>query len=126
MGDAGNILVCVTRQKNCDRLIRYGATFQEADNTLYVLHMVYRNEKFLHASDEGLALEYLFDISKTYGADLNLIKTQNLEQSLADFIAEHHIGKVIFGKTNNQNAERKNHKLAQYLVDDERIEILII
>lgn len=126
MEKSGNILVCVTRQRNCDRLIKYGASFQNEENTLYILHMVNKNEKFLHASDEGMALEYLFDIAKVNGAELSLLKTESLEKSLEQFIEEHNIQKVIFGKSNNGSEEKESHRFAKILTENKSIEILII
>ncbi len=56
-----NIMVCVTQQKTCERLILSGYKLAEATKgKLYVIHVVNEKDKFLNNVNDGEALEYLF------------------------------------------------------------------
>lgn len=62
------VMVCVTQQKTCERLILEGyKLINSNDDKLYVIHVVNEREKFLENDDDGEALEYLFNVSKKAG-----------------------------------------------------------
>jgi len=125
MDQLENVLVCVTRQKNCDRLIKYGADMIKDQAELFILHMVHKDEKYLHVSNEGDALEYLFDIAKKHGAELSLQKVDDFQSKLNDFICKNKVKKIILGKPNNGSTEIKNHIIAKNILNKE-LDIIII
>ena len=59
-----NVLVCVTQQQTCDRLITYGRKLaDENGGDLMIIHIDSYEFKYLAGSDDGEALEYLYQKS---------------------------------------------------------------
>jgi K+-sensing histidine kinase KdpD len=94
-----NIMVCVTQQKNCERLIQRGATIKEKLNgELFVIHVAREGVNFLGNNKEADALEYLFDISKGVGADLTVLRSNSIVNTLVNFIENKKIEHVVLGE----------------------------
>ena len=95
-----NILVCVTQQKTCERLIKKGAHLREKlGGDLYVIHVAKEGVNFLGNQKEAEALEYLFDISKNVGAELTVLRANNIISTIEKFAVEKSIGHIILGET---------------------------
>ena len=60
--------------------------------------------KFLGNSKEGEALEYLFGISKSVGAELNVLRSDNIQKTIVEFAKEHKITDVIVGEPPQDNS----------------------
>lgn len=94
------IMVCVTQQKSCERLIKRGADLCRGEHDeLYVVHVVKEDWKYFGKLEESDALEYLFDISKTYGAFLSVIKAPDIVSTLSRFMEEHQVDEVVMGES---------------------------
>ncbi len=94
-----NIMVCVTQQKNCERLIQRGAAIKDKlKGDLFVIHVAREGVNFLGNNKEAEALEYLFDISKSVGADLTVLRSNSIVNTLVDFIENKKIEHVILGE----------------------------
>ena len=66
-----SVMVCVTTQRACERLIEAGAKAAEPSSSpLHVVHVAGSHQHFFNMEDEGAALEYLFAASKRRGADM--------------------------------------------------------
>lgn len=93
-----NVMVCVTQQKTCERLILSGHNLikNEKDN-LYVIHVVYEKDKFLDKSSDGEALEYLFSVSKEAGAELTVIRAKDIIKAAVDFAASKKATDIVMG-----------------------------
>ncbi len=101
-----NIMVCVTQQKTCDRLIKYGADqINGDDGELYVLHIAKEGFNFLGNDADGEALEYLFEKAKAYGADLTVIRSNNILNTLVSQAKKNKITKVIMGQSGEADAK---------------------
>lgn len=107
-----NVMVCVTQQKTCDRLIKQGADFLgEEDGELFVIHVAKYGFNFLGNSKEGEALEYLFEKSKEYGANLTVIRSNDVPKTLKDLTEKNNITHIVLGEsseTNQKNDMVKN------------------
>ena len=104
-----NVLVCVTQQKNCERLIRYA---EDLKNTLrcgdlHVLHVAKSNYNFLNNETEGEALEYLFGISKSLGANLAVIKSDEIEKTITQYAGNNNIAHIVIGAS--RDGKDENH-----------------
>jgi len=98
-----NILVCVTQQKNCERLIKKAAEIgKPAGAQIHVLHVARENINFLSGNSDSEALEYLFRCSKAVGANLTVIKSDNVIKAIADYVKENNIDCIILGKSNSK------------------------
>ncbi len=105
-----NIMVCVTQQKTCERLILNGYRLVEASKgKLYVIHVVNEKEKFLENVDDGEALEYLFGVSKKVGADLTVLRSKDIKKTMIDFAVNNNITHIVMGTPpNNGEVESPN------------------
>ncbi|RKD22527.1 universal stress protein [Caminicella sporogenes] len=119
-----NIMVCVTQQKSCERLIRRGAEIKKQLNgELHVIHVVKEGWKYFGKLKESDALEYLFDKSKSYGADLTVIKAPDIEETLRNFAEKNNIDIIVMGesfeKSEQQNMiKRLKNKLSYEVIID--------
>ncbi len=101
------IMVCVTQQKSCERLIDYGVTrISSKNDELHVVHVVKENWKYFGQLEEEDALEYLFDVSKKSSAQLSVIKASDIEKTLSDFAKKNKITHIIMGASNEQSEQQ--------------------
>lgn len=99
MGSRQNVLICVTRQRSCERLIRVG--YERSKTTggkPYVIHVAPLGENFLGNPKEGEALDYLFHISKQVGAEMTVLRSNEVVDVLSSFSQKHNIGIIILGE----------------------------
>lgn len=94
------IMVCVTQQKQCDRLIHRASTLRKnEDDELYVIHVVKENWRYFGKLKEADALEFLFDSAKAYGATLSVFKSQDIETTLANFAEKESVDVIVMGES---------------------------
>lgn len=99
MDNDKKILVCVTQQKTCERLIKRGSKVRdELDGELFIIHVAANGVNFLGNSKEGEALEYLFGISKSVGADLTVLRSDNISKAIIGFAKDNKITDIILGE----------------------------
>ena len=120
-----NILVCVTQQKTCERLIRKAAELKdEYKGNLSVIHVIKESWNILDNSKEGEALEYLFGISKAAGANLSVLKSDEIVSTIAQYARDNRIDLIILGNSANDHMENNfSHELIKLLPE---IEIKVI
>lgn len=94
-----NVMVCVTQQKTCARLIRNGARLKDKiDGELFIIHVVKDGLNFLGNQREGEALEYLFNKSKEVGADMTVLRSHNVTEALVGFAKDRKIRHIVLGE----------------------------
>ncbi len=94
------VLVCVTKQTSCERLIRAGAQFAaEQGGELSVVHVAAAGTNFLESESEGEALEYLFGIAKEYGADMTVLRADDVLRALVRHARDKRATHIILGVT---------------------------
>lgn len=99
-----NVLVCVTQQKTCEKLIKQGAELsREQSGNLYILHVVNENDKLLNNFSDGDALEYLFKISKDVGAELTVKRSKDVIKTVVDFAEEMKITHIVLGNSRSKD-----------------------
>lgn len=91
-------MVCVTVQKTCERLIREGAALS-GDAGLRVVHVVRPGAAVLGEGNESNALEYLFRISREYGAEMDMLRADDVIATIVDFAARNGIVNLVIGAT---------------------------
>jgi K+-sensing histidine kinase KdpD len=93
-------MVCVTQQKTCDRLIQYGHEFlQDEKGELFIIHVAHYQFKFLGNSQEGEALEYLYEKALEYGAQLTVVRSNHVLDTLVDLVQKYKITHIILGES---------------------------
>ena len=90
-----------------------------------IIHVAKEGLNFLDNPHEGEALQYLFEISKSVGADLSVLKSDNVVKCIADFAKEKNIDCIILGES---PADADNSRFYTKLrnVLDPRINIKVI
>lgn len=100
------IMVCVTGQRSCERLIVHGVRRAEQGGgerrPLYIVHSVLNGQRFMNSKDEADAIDYLFTCAQYAGAELTILRSDSVEQSLADFAHEHDVGVIVLGAPGEQ------------------------
>jgi len=112
MNNLRNVMVCVTQQKTCERLIMNGyRESNEGQDNLYVIHVVNEKDKFLNNTSDGEALEYLFGVTKKVGADLTVLRSKDIIKAIADFATKNNITQLIMGASPN-GEDIESHSIA--------------
>lgn len=95
-----NVMVCVTQQKTCDRLIRYGHEVLDGqEGELFIIHVAPKDFKILGSSEEGEALDYLYGKAIEYGANLTVVRSNNILDTLVELVDKNQITHVILGQS---------------------------
>lgn len=89
-------MVCVTVQMTCERLIREGAKLA-GEEGLSVVHVVKNGGAVLGDKNESNALEFLFRISREYGAEMDMLRSADVTDTLVQFARENEIGYLVIG-----------------------------
>lgn len=94
-----NIMVCVTQQKTCERLIKKGKELKdEINGELHVVHVAREDENFLGNSKQAEAIEYLYGISKSAGADMTVLRSNNVCGAITKFAIDNQVGYIVLGE----------------------------
>jgi len=100
LNNVPRVMVCITRQKTCERLIRVGKRLVNGSNgDLSVVHVARVGDNFLGSSDEGEALDYLFQVAKQAGAELTVLRSENVLNTLLDFAKRNNITEIVMGES---------------------------
>lgn len=121
---AGHVLVCVTGQKTCEKLIVEGARIaKENASELSVLHVVKPGASLLGNASEGDALEYLYRIATEHDADMAMIRSDNVEATIARQAEKLNCDCLIIGKSNGSK-EKSFHMKMQLLLPTVEIKMI--
>ena len=97
-----SVLVCVTGQKSCERLIAAGARLaDESDGRLLVMHVAHVGEHVLGYRNEPEALEYLLEVSVRYGADMFVKKSDDVVGAIESEAKERGVDTLVAGRAVN-------------------------
>ena len=91
------IMVCVTTQKSCDKLIAKGVERAAGQGALHVVHCVQTGHNFMGTPFEGDAIEYLFTAAQLAGAELDLLRAKDVENALVEYAVSHGIHVMVLG-----------------------------
>lgn len=98
MNKQNHIMVCVTGQRSCNRLIRQSAAFAKTlDCPMSVIHVADETSPFLGKGDTAGALEHLFEVSSCYGADMTIVRSTDVIGALTEYAIENHITYAVIG-----------------------------
>ena len=120
-----SVLVCVTQQKSCERLIRFGAELKKKDGELYIIHVTKDNWNFVDNDKDGEAMEYLFSLAKSYGADLTILNSDKIPETVAQFAQHYQCDVIVTGEGPNTGHNPFNNRL-QVLLKDTDTSIMIV
>lgn len=120
-----SILVCVTQQKSCERLIRAAADMLGENGMLYVIHVTKENWNFIDNEKDGEAMEYLFSVSKSYGADLTILHSDRIVETISQFAQHYNVEAIVIGEAPGGSSTAFYSRLSQ-LLEDSTIKIRTI
>ena len=121
-----NIMVCVTKQRTCQRLIDYGKTLMSSDDTIHIIHVTGSDYNFLGDSEENKALEFLYEKSREVGADLTVLKSDDTILTLCSLAKENEITKMVVGAS-GEVAESASSFLGELRTRlDKAVELIIV
>ncbi len=92
-----NIMVCVTLQNTCHKLIEYAEKIREPNDKLFVLHVAKNGQSFMGALDEATTLEFLYSVSQKVNADMTVLHSDNVASTIIDFIKTNNISLAVLG-----------------------------
>lgn len=107
MRNRKRIMVCVTQQKSCHRLIEAGNALRRSEgDELHVVHVFKENWRYFGQMKESDALEYLFDAAREFGAELSVFRAEDIEETLKNYIQGHKITTVVMGESQESTAQQ--------------------
>ncbi|MBQ9195622.1 MAG: universal stress protein [Clostridia bacterium] len=92
------ILVCVTVQKECQRLILAGKRLADSARLpLRVLHVAVPDAVPLGSPDTQEALNFLYALSREAGAEMTLLYSADVRQAIVNYAHQVHAVCVVVG-----------------------------
>ena len=95
-----NVMVCVTQQRTCDRLIKFGhEMLTDQGGQLHIVHVTgIRNDTYEDGNNKT-ALAYLYTRAEAYGAQLTIEESDDVVDTLVDLVREHQITHIVMGES---------------------------
>lgn len=90
-----SVLVCVTGQHDCDRLIKVGEKISSSKNMQ--LHVLCVHPPVEDLSLMSSEIEYLYKTSKDLGGDMTIIFNDDAPQTAADFAEKINAKQLVTG-----------------------------
>lgn len=101
-----SILVCVTAQKECARLIRRGHSLaQERGQQLHVLHVSQARSAQTSLKEEADTLNKLFELAHEADADMEVLYENDVQKAICRYAGDIDAGVVVvgYGKSGSMN-----------------------
>ena len=97
---AKKIMVCVTPQKTCDRLIIQGHELcTEKKDALFIIHVAGYDFKFEAGTEEAAALDYLYEKAFEYGANLTVVRSSDVLDTLVSLVRKNKASHIVMGQS---------------------------
>ena len=128
-----NIAACVTLQNTCRGLISYAQSLRDEGDQLYVLHVALNGTSFMGAVNDAQTLEYLYTVSQEAGADMTVLHSDNVLNTIADFVADKGITHLVLGAPSKNTKDngiigalsaRLGNTVCLYLYDKQKGELI--
>lgn len=95
-----NVMVCVTQQRTCDRLIKFGyQLLTDQGGELHIVHVTGARLNSLGIDNSQAAMEYLHEKAKSYGGELTVIESEDVVDTLLDLVKKHKITHIVLGES---------------------------
>ena len=121
-----NVMVCVTQQKTCDRLIKYGHEFLgDEKGELFIIHVAHNQFNFLGNLKEGEALEYLYEKALEYGANLTVVRSNDVLDTLTDLVEKNKITHVVMGESGETESDSNVVDLLQSKISSHALLVVV-
>lgn len=108
-GAEHRIMVCVTPQKSCERLIKRGAArAKETGGQFAVVYVNKKKELNRELKEEKVLLE-LFEKAKANNGTVSILSGENVYNTLASFAKQNKVTHIIVGKSLRSAFEIQKH-----------------
>ena len=98
MTDKACILVCVTVQKECERLIRRGSDDARAHHLpLHIIHVNTGKNYYLGNPDAAEALNHLYALARETDAEMNILYNSDVLDAIVTYAKENGARELILG-----------------------------
>jgi len=98
-GVKSRIMVCVTPQKSCRRLVERGAERAKETNGEFCVVYVNKNNDISNDLKQNKVLLELFDLAQKMGGTVSILVGKKISKTLAEFAKENNITEIIVGKS---------------------------
>ena len=115
----GGLMVCVTGQHSCERLLELGSRVRLPGQKMYCVHCVQTGRNFLNNLYEPLAIEFLFSCSSLFDAELTILRANNVIDALVEFAQTNRVSKIVLGPSPVKDETSFSAKLSARLPDVE-------
>lgn len=123
------VMVCVTGQRSCEKLIMRGAKRSvegagepgieggraPAPLPLYVVHCVQTGQNFMNTPYEADAIDYLFTCAQVVGAELTILRADSVEDALVDFAHKNGVAIMVTGSSSE--SDRRGGRFVRKLME---------
>ena len=100
LGPKAKTVVCVTDQRNCDRIIRSASIIAEITSTdLAVINI--GNPSRLQDPD---SIEYLFNVTAQYGGEMTVLYHTDPAKAIVKYIKGNKVGNLVTGLPESPNS----------------------
>lgn len=117
--DAVGVMVCVTGQRSCERLIERGADRVNKEQKLFIVHCVQTGHNFMNSPYEADAIEYLFTAARLVGAELTILREDDVINALVKFANDNNVKLIILGASPDSGTESFVNRFAMRLPEVE-------
>ena len=94
-----NVMVCVTQQRTCDRLIKFGhEMLTDQGGELHIVHVTGVREDS-EDSDNRTALAYLYTRAEAFGAQVTVKESDDVVDTLVELVREYGITHIVLGES---------------------------
>lgn len=93
LGPRTKTVVCVTDQRQCDRIIRAGRTLATLSGTELSVINVVRSE----AAQDPESMEYLFSVSKENDAEMTLLYASDVAKAIIHYVKSNKVSYLLTG-----------------------------
>lgn len=95
------VMVCVTKQKTSERLIRSGYKIAGPEGELYVLHVTGKDISMANCE----VIQHLFDVSKKYDAQMSILHSTNVAGTIKKFVMDNAIDSIVLGESKEESVK---------------------
>ena len=95
-----NVMVCVTQQRTCDRLIKFGhELLTDQGGELHVVHVTGARLNSLGIDNTEAAMDYLHAKARSYGGIVTIVESEDVVDALVELVNEHKITHIVLGES---------------------------
>lgn len=121
-----NVLVCVTGQRSCARLISYGKELIEGDGgNMMVVHIAGYELSKLAEGELAENLEFLHRCAVEHECNLTIIRSDNVVATMVSLINKFDIQRIVLGETRKTNEKDSTTNAFKDLLHDD-VQIIVV